>query len=138
MDMRSVATIKRKTKEMRKTKEKVFEKRKEAEVKSIEARRKQRDKEISNAKSTKALNHSNRLRRDREKTLIKIRKYQKQIDICTTKMTACEKQIDLLRYRIHALLADMRTKRQEARHLRCEADRLRKEADLKCIPGKIE
>ena len=32
----------------------------------------------------------------------------------------------------------MRTKRQEARHLRCEADRLRREADLNCIPGKIE
>ena len=89
--MRSAATIKRKTKEMREAKEKVFEKRKEAKIKNIEARRKHRDKEISNAKSTKALNHSNRLRRDREKTLIKIRKYQKQIDICTTKMTSCEK-----------------------------------------------
>ena len=77
MDMRSAATIKRKTKEMREAKEKVFEKRKEAKIKNIEARRKQRDKEISNAKSTKALNHSNRLRRDREKTLIKIRKYSR-------------------------------------------------------------
>ena len=79
MDMRSAVTIMRKTNEMREAKEKVFEKRKEAEIKSIEARRKQRDKKISNAKSTKALNHSNRLRRDREKTLIKIRKYQKPI-----------------------------------------------------------
>ena len=67
--MRSAATIKRKTKEMREAKEKAFEKRKEAEIKSIDARRKQHDKEISNAKSTKALNHSNRLRRDREKNL---------------------------------------------------------------------
>lgn len=136
--MRSAATIKRKTKEMREAKEKVFEKRKEAKIKNIEARRKQRDKEISNAKSTKALNHSNRLRRDREKTLIKIRKYQKQIDICTTKMTSCEKRIDLLRKRIHAPLADMRTKVQEARHLHCEADRLKREADVNCILGKTE
>ena len=111
---------------MREAKEKVFEKRKEAKIKNIEARRKQRDKEICNAKSTKALNHSNRLRRDREKTLIKIGKYQKKIHICTTEMTACEKRIDLLRYRIHAPLGDMRTKRQEARHLRCEADHLKR------------
>ena len=88
--------------------------------------------------STKALNHSNRLRRDREKTLIKIRKYQKQIDICTTKITFCEKRIDLLRKRIHAPLTDMRTKVQEARHLRCEADSLKREADVNCISGKIE
>ena len=67
MDMRSAVTIKRKTKEMREAKEKVFEKRKEAKIKNIEARRKQHDKEISNAKSTKALNHSNRLRRNMEK-----------------------------------------------------------------------
>ena len=138
MDMRSAATIKRKIKEMRIVKEKVFEKRKEAEVKNIEARRKQRNKEISNAKSTKALNHSNRLRRDREKTLINIGKYQKQIDICTTKITSCEKQIDLLRKRIHAPLADMRTKVQEARHLRWEADSLKREADVNCILGKTE
>ena len=108
--MRSAATIKRKTKEMREAKEKVFEKRKEAKIKNIEARRKQRDKEISNAKSTKAQNHSNRLRHDRKNALIKIGNYQNQIDICTTKMTACEKRIDLLRYRIHGPLADMRTK----------------------------
>ena len=138
MDMRSAATIKRKIKEMRIVKEKVFEKRKEAEVKNIEARRKQRNKEISNAKSTKALNHSNRLRRDREKTLINIGKYQKQIDICTTKITSCEKQIDLLRKRIHAPLADMRTKVQEASYLRCEADRLKREAGVNCILGKTE
>ena len=138
MDMRSAATIKRKIKEMRIVKEKVFEKRKEAEVKNIEARRKQRNKEISNAKSTKALNHSNRLRRDREKTLINIGKYQKQIDICTTKITSCEKQIDLLRKRIHAPIADMRTKVQEASHLRCEADRLKREAGVNCILGKTE
>ena len=136
--MRSATTIKRKIKEMRIAKEKVFEKRKEAEVKNIEARRKQRNKEISNAKSTKALNHSNRLRRDREKTLINIGKYQKQIDICTTKITSCEKQIDLLRKRIHAPLADMRTKVQEASHLRCEADRLKREAGVNCILGKTE
>ena len=136
--MRSAATIKRKTKEMREAKERVFEKRKEAKIKNIEARRKQCDKEISNAKSTKALNHSNRLRRDREKTLIKIRKYQKQIEICTTKMTSCKKRIDLLRKRIHAPLTDMRTKVQEARHLRCEADRLKREADVNCILGKTE
>ena len=138
MDMRSAATIKSKIKEMRIVKEKVFEKRKEAEVKNIEARRKQRNKEISNAKSTKALNHSNRLRRDREKTLINVGKYQKQIDICTTKITSCEKQIDLLRKRIHAPLADMRTKIQEARHLRCEADCLKREAGVNCILGKTE
>ena len=44
MDMRSAVTIKRKIKEMRIAKEKVFEKRKEAKIKNIEARKKQRDK----------------------------------------------------------------------------------------------
>ena len=78
------------------------------------------------------------MRRDREKTLINIGKYQKQIDICTTKITSCEKQIDLLRKRIHAPLADMRTKVQEASHLRCEADRLKREAGVNCILGKTE
>ena len=67
MDMRSATTIKRKIKEMRIVKEKVFEKRKEAKIKNIEARKKQRDKEISNAKLTKALNHSSRLRIPRKK-----------------------------------------------------------------------
>ena len=43
-----------------------------------------------------------------------------------------------MRNRIKAQLEDMRAKRQEAIHLRYEADRLKREADLNCIPGKLE
>ena len=39
---------------------------------------------------------------------------------------------------IKAQIEDMRAKQQEAIHLRYEADCLKREADLNCIPGKIE
>ena len=78
------------------------------------------------------------MRQDRDKALIKIRNYQKQIDSHATEIAYCEKRIDVLRNRIKAQLRDMRAKQQEAIHLRYEADRLKREADLNCIPGKIE
>ena len=64
------------------------------------------------------------LRQDREKALIKIRNYQKQIDSYATEIAYFEKWIDVLHNRIKAQLGDMRAKRQEAIHLRDEADRL--------------
>jgi len=138
MDLRSKDTLRRKREELRIAKEKVIEKSREAEIRKKESQRKKRDEENSNAKADKAQAHSNLLRHDRAVALSNIGKYQKQIDICTTKITSCEKQIDLLRKRIHAPLADMRTKVQEASHLRCEADRLKREAGVNCILGKTE
>ena len=61
-------------------------------------------------KSTKAQNHSNKLRNDRERALIQIGKYQNQIDIYTTKMTNCEKRIGLFRNRIKVQQEDIRNK----------------------------
>ena len=110
MDLRSKYTLRRKREELRIAKETVIEKSREAEIRKKESQRKKRDEENSNAKADKAQTHSNLLRHDRAVALSNIGKYQKQIDICTTKMTACKKQIDLLHYRIHAPLADMRTK----------------------------
>ena len=138
MDLRSKYTLRRKREELRIAKETVIEKSREAEIRKKESQRKKRDEENSNAKADKAQTHSNLLRHDRAVALSNIGKYQKQIDICTTKITSCEKQIDLLRKRIHASLADMRTKVQEASHLRCEADRLKREAGVNCILGKTE
>ena len=100
----------RKTEEMRVAREKVVEKRKEAGLRRIEAQRKQRDEERSDAKATKAQDHSNRLRQDRDKALIKIGNYQNQIDSYTTQIIYFEKRIDLLHNRIKAQLRYIRTK----------------------------
>ena len=125
MDLRSEETIRRKREELRMARGKVIEKRREAGIRRIESQRKQRDEERSDAKADKAQAHSNRLRLDRDKALIKIKNYQKKIDSYTTEMTYCEKWIDALRTRITAQLEDMRAKRQEAIHLRYEADHLK-------------
>ena len=138
MDLRSEETIRRKREELRVARGKVIEKRREAGIRRIESQRKNRDEERSDAKADKAQAHSNMLRQDREKALSKIRSYQKQIDSYATEITYFEKRIDVLRNRIKAQLGDMRAKQQEAIHLQDEANRLKREADLNCIPGLVE
>ena len=47
-------------------------------------------------------------------------------------------RIDLLLNKSKAQLKNMKTKQQEAMHLRHKADRLKRETDLNCIPGRVE
>ena len=138
MDLRSEETIRRKKEEIRIAREKIIEKRREADFKRLESERKQREEEKSDEKADKAQTHSNRLRHDRNQALIKIQNYQRKIDSYAMEMTSCEKRIDALRDRIKTQIEDMRAKRQEAIHLRYEVNRLEREADLNCIPGKLE
>ena len=102
MDLRSEETIRRKREELRIARGKVIEKSREAGIRRIESQRKKRDEERSDAKADKAQAHSNRLRQDRDKVLIKIRNYQKQIDSYATEIAYFEKRIDVLRNRIKA------------------------------------
>ena len=138
MDLRSEDTIKRKKEELRIARGKIIEKRREADFKRLESKRKQREEEKSDEKADKAQTHSNRLRHDRNQALIKIQNYQRKIDSYAIEMTSCEKRIDALRDRIKSQIEDMRAKRQEAIHLRYEVNRLEREADLNCMPGKLE
>ena len=138
MDLRSEETIRRKKEELRIARGKIIEKRREADFKRLESERKQREEERSDEKADKAQTHSYRLRHDRNQALIKIKNYQRKIDSYAMEMTSCEKRIDALRDRIKAQIEDMRAKRQEAIHLRYEVNRLEREADLNCIPGKLE
>ena len=91
MDLRSQTTIMRKKEEVRVARERGVADRLEAELKRTEAKKKQLEEERCDMKSTKAQNHSNKLRYDREISLIQIGKYQNQIDFYKTKMTDCEK-----------------------------------------------
>ena len=138
MDLRSKDTLRRKREELRIAKEKVIEKSREAEIRKKESQRKKRDEENSNAKADKAQAHSNLLRHDRAVALSNIRKYQRQIDQFASDMTYFEKRIDELRYMVKVQLGDMRAKKQEAINLRDEANCLKREADLNCIPGLVE
>ena len=74
MDLRSEDTIKRKKEELRIAREKIIEKRREADFIRLESQRKQHEEERSDEKADKAQTHSNRLRHDRDKALIKIKK----------------------------------------------------------------
>ena len=47
-------------------------------------------------------------------------------------------RIDLLLNKSKAQLKNMKTKQQEAMHLRQKADCLKRETDLNCIPGRVE
>ena len=138
MDLRSQETLRRKREELRIAKEKVIEKSREAGFRKIESQRKKRDEENSDAKADKAQVHSNLLRHDRAKALSNIRTYQRQIDQFASDMTYFEKRIDELRYMVKVQLGDMRAKKQEAINLRHEANCLKREADLNCIPGLVE
>ena len=110
MDLRSEDTIRRKKEELRIARGKIIEKRREADFKRLESERKQCEEERSDEKADKAQTHSNRLRHDREKALIKIKNYQRKIDSYAIEMTSCEKRIDALRDRIKAQIKDMRAK----------------------------
>ena len=70
--------------------------------------------------------------------MIRIEGYQKHKDNCTAKIVACENQIMLYCGRIIAQQETIRSKTQEAVNLCLEADLLRKEADLNCLPGIVE
>jgi len=87
MDLRTRNNIERKVQEAKQKRNEAAEKRRQAQIKKDAARAKEREEELYDKKAEEATKHAEKLRRERDSRVDRIKGYHRHIDGCTQEMS---------------------------------------------------